>query len=533
MVVTMVAMLCGVVLACTAVALLLNEILFKDVMAHEWQMQLDMTADFVRSRHLPPNVARRIDEYHEYQWTFLRGVNEAAFFSKLPCNLRSEALVALNDSSLRRIPHFTCASNDLIADLAQLLYPQLFLPHEYLHRTGQMASHASLLKRGRVQELPADFLPDAVPMRKWVSLRRKYSAGVPLHTYVEGECLIPDASLGPTRVTADLVAKTFVELHALAFEEVANLLIQRAKRRSKGRAPLPSPPPTSLPGESSQVGGGECLWGDKEEAALIERVKRAKQQAKLCAPTRQDRRQQPDPSCQGPGGLRGFLRRVSGESRFSHSTRKVHHNPAALCSLRAFERESVGMEGGGEVGLERGAEEVAESELTLTRVEPLSPPQCDELATDVSAEEQAQPLLPAPQPSVSLPPASSNSDSYRPLDTTLTEKLHRHTSLRSMGMETTPWSAQLLRHGRPKAYRILITAGLLARLTSIFCLLLALPLRVGFGRYMSGLGWLPLDLFVDLVVGACLFLNPKQPSLSEQPSRRHLLSRALIVCEAS
>ena len=56
----------------------------------------------MRTRKLPRKVAARLDEYHLYQWTYLRGVNEASFFSKLPSGLRSEALVALNDTLIRQ-----------------------------------------------------------------------------------------------------------------------------------------------------------------------------------------------------------------------------------------------------------------------------------------------------------------------------------------------------------------------------------------------------------------------------------------------
>ena len=305
MVVTMLAMFTGVTLACAAVALLLNEILFQDAMARTWQARLDMAAEFVRTRRLPRRVAQRIDEYHVYQWTYLRGVNEASFFSKLPTALRSEALVALNDSLLRKVraprprlapppdlgagrlapqaavptltsvtllwpppqvSHFTRASDDLIADLARLLYPLLFLPDEFLHRAGQTASCASLLVRGKVQELTTDISVRRGNAGAWSRrgvLRESlggtlFSSNV-VRTFSEGDCILGEASLGLTRVKADLVAKTFVEVrsaHAIVAGWMHDATStapaggrdgRRRARHSKHRStalPVPSTAPT-------------------------------------------------------------------------------------------------------------------------------------------------------------------------------------------------------------------------------------------------------------------------------------------------
>ena len=57
-------------------------------------------------RPIPLKLARRMQTYLKYQWSCLRGVDESTFFAGLPPILRSEVLVFLNASLLRRIPRF-------------------------------------------------------------------------------------------------------------------------------------------------------------------------------------------------------------------------------------------------------------------------------------------------------------------------------------------------------------------------------------------------------------------------------------------
>eukprot|EP00966_Prymnesium_polylepis_P309546 7152375-Prymnesium_polylepis.1 len=48
-----------------------------------------------------------------------------------------------------------------------------------------------------------------------------------LRSYSEGECILPEAALRAVRVTFEYRATTFVEVHALHFEDVTRLLQTR------------------------------------------------------------------------------------------------------------------------------------------------------------------------------------------------------------------------------------------------------------------------------------------------------------------
>ncbi|KAL1520891.1 hypothetical protein AB1Y20_022452 [Prymnesium parvum] len=143
----------GLLTACVIVGLLTADITATDVMASSWQQRVDTASSFARSRKLSRKVSQRIHQYLQYQWTYLRGVDEASFFVGLPAALRSEVLVALNDHLIRNIPYFKKGSDALIAQLAGLLFPLLFLPEECLYSEGQSAVYTSLVVRGKVQEI--------------------------------------------------------------------------------------------------------------------------------------------------------------------------------------------------------------------------------------------------------------------------------------------------------------------------------------------------------------------------------------------
>eukprot|EP00327_Prymnesium_parvum_P015527 CAMPEP_0113284138 /NCGR_PEP_ID=MMETSP0008_2-20120614/29846_1 /TAXON_ID=97485 /ORGANISM="Prymnesium parvum" /LENGTH=2782 /DNA_ID=CAMNT_0000134945 /DNA_START=151 /DNA_END=8500 /DNA_ORIENTATION=+ /assembly_acc=CAM_ASM_000153 len=480
MLITILAMYCAVLLACTAVALLLNEILFQDSMALVWQNRLDTTAEFVRSSHLPRHVAQRIDEYHAYQWTFLRGVNEASFFGKLPANLRSEALVALNDKLIRKISHFTRASNELIADLAQLLYPLLFLPHEFLHRAGQMASHASLLVRGKVDELPHE-AKSLLKKRRSQGRLSCLSTGGPTTSFSEGDCILADASLGPQRVTADLVAQTFVEVHALCYEEVANLLSRRVSQRI-GRLTKPE---EGKEDTTEDIG----TWSARDEARLLERVNRAKQQAQFSAAALRSKMIAAEDSAQRTPSIRArvmpFLRRVSGERRNSGDP------GSARCLTRS--RSSSGR-----------------SKTPL--------PNSSSQSSVVAPEAVLRPaMIPNERMSASELPSIS--------------ALVRHKSTLSLNRRKSRWSASLLLADYPKALLALRVAGFIVRLLLTF----VLPLRIGFSHHMQGYGWLPVDVMVDLVLSVCLahrteHLIADEESSAKDKRRKRVVLAAHLVC---
>ena len=159
------SVLLAVATATTSIGLLIPALMRSDALKETWLARVERADSLIKRRNLPPELARRIQEYLQYQWLFLRGADESIFFEGLPASLRSEVRFALNHKLLRSIPSFKSLDADMIAALAGLLYPVIYTTDEHLlkcsrgnDRDGtltivpQTCSHAWLLVRGRVLE---------------------------------------------------------------------------------------------------------------------------------------------------------------------------------------------------------------------------------------------------------------------------------------------------------------------------------------------------------------------------------------------
>ena len=152
------------VAASTSIGLLIPALKGSDMLKETWLARVERADAFIKRHKIPPELARRIQEYLQYQWLFLRGADESTFFAGLPSSLRSEVRFALNHKLLRSIPSFKSLDADTIAALAGLLYPVIYTTDEHLLKCSSVAddgtltivpqtcSHAWLLVRGRVLE---------------------------------------------------------------------------------------------------------------------------------------------------------------------------------------------------------------------------------------------------------------------------------------------------------------------------------------------------------------------------------------------
>ena len=264
MVFTMAVMFISTFTASGAVGLLMAELMRSDTMKETWQARVERADAFIKKRKIPPHLARRLREYLQYQWLYLRGANESTFFAGLPSSLRLEVIFALNHKLLRSIPAFARSDADTIAALAELLSPVLFTKDEYLIKcssiaedgtakmTPVMSTNAWLLVRGMVVESGLlDGNPNSVDVSQPSSrvrrpsvnsmsrfLRRSGGHLHPIRTYDEGSCILPAAATRAVEVCSDFRATTFVEVLALHSKDVERLT---AARNSSN-----APPPHTL-----------------------------------------------------------------------------------------------------------------------------------------------------------------------------------------------------------------------------------------------------------------------------------------------
>ena len=261
MVFTIAVMFISTFTASGAVGLLMAELMRSDKMKDSWQARVERTDAFIRKRKIPPELARRLREYLQYQWLYLRGANESTFFAGLPSSLRIEVIFALNHKLLRSIPAFARSDPDTISALAELLSPVLYTKDEYLIKCSSIAedgtatmtplicTNAWLLVRGMVVESGLlEGNPNSVNVSQPSSRVRRPSvnsmsrflrrSGGHLHTirtYDEGNCILPAAATRAVEVSSDFRATTFVEVLALHSKDVERLMA--------ARNPSAAPPP--------------------------------------------------------------------------------------------------------------------------------------------------------------------------------------------------------------------------------------------------------------------------------------------------
>jgi hypothetical protein len=132
------------VAACTSIGLLIPALKGSNMLKETWLARVERADAFIKRHKIPPELARRIQEYLQYQWLFLRGADESTFFAGLPASLRSEVRFALNHKLLRSIPSFASLDADTIAALAGLLYPVIYTTDEHLLKCSSVADDGTL-----------------------------------------------------------------------------------------------------------------------------------------------------------------------------------------------------------------------------------------------------------------------------------------------------------------------------------------------------------------------------------------------------
>ena len=109
-VVCIVAMYVGVLITCSAIANLTLLVSNFDQAANDFHQKLDTVNKYLTYQQVPANLSSKIRQYYEYQWTVLKGVDEAQFLKELTPQLRQtfqEEILRdylLNVDVLRRAP---------------------------------------------------------------------------------------------------------------------------------------------------------------------------------------------------------------------------------------------------------------------------------------------------------------------------------------------------------------------------------------------------------------------------------------------
>ncbi len=106
---------------------------------------------YLRSRHVPPQLGDVVRDYYEYIWARYRGQDQNDLFRDLPAPLRLELLLHLTRDLLETVPLFRFCTPALRNELLLALKPQVYAPDVYVVREGEASHEVFFISRGQVE----------------------------------------------------------------------------------------------------------------------------------------------------------------------------------------------------------------------------------------------------------------------------------------------------------------------------------------------------------------------------------------------
>ncbi|MEJ2588630.1 MAG: cyclic nucleotide-binding domain-containing protein [Deltaproteobacteria bacterium] len=156
MVYTMVVMVLGVGVYGYVIGNLANMLANIDMARAHYLANMQKLATFLKYRHIPPVLQRRIYDYYSYLWEHRMGYDESAILSGLPPSLQAEVSLLLKREFIEKVPFLKGGSLELIRDISFQLRPVIFTPGTYIFRAGEIGRHMYFISRGTVEVISPD-----------------------------------------------------------------------------------------------------------------------------------------------------------------------------------------------------------------------------------------------------------------------------------------------------------------------------------------------------------------------------------------
>lgn len=153
---SMVAMLIGVGVYGYIIGNVTSLLANIDLAQSHYMETMERLTAFMRYRHIPPVLQRRLRDYYAYLWDNRMGFDELSVLEELPDSLRSEVALFLRRDFIEHAPLFKGASHELVREMALELRPVVFTPGDYIFRAGQYGRHMYFISRGSVEIVAAD-----------------------------------------------------------------------------------------------------------------------------------------------------------------------------------------------------------------------------------------------------------------------------------------------------------------------------------------------------------------------------------------
>lgn len=178
-----------------------------------WRKKMDDVNEWMRHNSLEPEIRKRVRMYFDFAFHLNRRSCAAqSWLKELPEGMHSDVLMSLNRRMLEQVPLFKETTQEFIREVVRRLQPQIYLPGDYMIRTGEIGREMYFISRGVAEVIIGEEKSDQ-PMHT-VSILRDGSFFGEIALIDETSC----------RRTASVVAMTFIEASKLMKADFEELL---------------------------------------------------------------------------------------------------------------------------------------------------------------------------------------------------------------------------------------------------------------------------------------------------------------------
>jgi voltage-gated potassium channel len=111
---------------------------------------------FMEYRDLPSSLQDRVLGYYHYRWEKRLGFDESAILAELPPSLLADVSLYLKKDVIEKVPFFKGAGEELVREIALAMQPVIYMPGDYVFRSGDKGQEMFFIGRGEVEVLAKD-----------------------------------------------------------------------------------------------------------------------------------------------------------------------------------------------------------------------------------------------------------------------------------------------------------------------------------------------------------------------------------------
>ena len=133
-----------------------NMLAKRDITKINYMEKMDRINAFLKYQEIPDELQKRVRDYYNFLWRTRRGYDEDMILEELPAYLKVEVALHLKKEIIEKVPIFKGCGDKFIRALVMVMKPAVFLPNDYIIRTGDVGEEMYFISRGSVDVFSAD-----------------------------------------------------------------------------------------------------------------------------------------------------------------------------------------------------------------------------------------------------------------------------------------------------------------------------------------------------------------------------------------